>query len=208
MNDLTAPPVIARRNFPKALWIALVFVGLLGSAVWGVTGYFRLSPEANALRAVALDSAGGSWHKVVALRFGGITTGLIRAGLGLVRMEPEARAAVKAVRGAEVCVYQLSEGLRNRDHRTILARADKEMLARGWDRAITVSQAKELVVVYLSSSWFSRQNVKCCVLVLQERELVVVSARANLAPVLALACEHLDATVHRPQSTVHSRLGS
>jgi hypothetical protein len=207
MNNVIAPPVIPRRALPKFLWIVVILLGLLGLVVWGVTGYFRLSPDAGALRTIALESAGGSWHKVIALRCGWMTTGLIRTGLGFIPMEPEARAALMAVRGAEVGVYQLEAGSRNWEHRTMLARADKEMVARGWDRAVTVSKANELVAVYLSSGWFSKQNLKCCVLVLQDRELVVVSARANLGPVLALACEHLERnperfTVHSPEATL------
>ncbi|MEI6393276.1 MAG: hypothetical protein WCT12_19500 [Verrucomicrobiota bacterium] len=194
MNPFAPQPVIRARALPVALLVLLGFFALVGLAVVGVTGYFRLSPDADALRRIALSSAGGSWNKVIALRVGWFTTGALRTGLSFVKMEPEARAALKVVRGAEVGVYELREAMAKPNQKSILARADKEMMARGWDRAVTVSKQDGLVVVYVSPSRFPAQNLKCCVLVLQERKLVVVSAQANLEPVLALALQHLQAS--------------
>jgi hypothetical protein len=66
------------------------------------------------------------------------------------------------------------------------------MSARRWDRAVGVSRENELVAVYFPRRGLSTKRMKCCVLVLQGRDLIVAGASGNLEPLLAIATKHLD----------------
>lgn len=179
-----------------ALWIGgAVFCGLLvgvSAVVIGIASYFRLSPDANVLRASAMEGVQGTWHKKIALNVGFLTTGLIRAGSHCLTLPPEPRAALDSLRAAEVGVYRLQGTAGGVDHRAILARADRQMSARRWDRVVGVSRERELVAIYVPMRGVRSDRVGCCVLVLQDRELVVVRANGNLEPLLELAEQHLD----------------
>jgi hypothetical protein len=190
-----APPVInSSRPAQRRRWwvfalILLPFLLFAWAAV-GITGYFRLGSDVSALRQIALGAAGGSGHKIVGLRAGWFTTAAVRAGLHFVKLDPDVRTAVQAVRGAEVCVYDLQGGEPKANLQTLLARADQAMQARGFERAATVCQRKQVVIVYLAPSHFSSTRLRCCVLVLEDRHLVVAAVNANLKPALELVRRH------------------
>jgi hypothetical protein len=160
--------------------------------VVGVTSYFRLSPEAAILRESAMGGVRGTWNKKIALNVGVLTTGLVRAGSHLFKLAPEPQAAFDAIRAAEVGVYKVSEDAGCADHHAILTRADKSMSARGWDRVVGVCEENELVAVYVPRRGLSTQRIKCCVLVLQGKDLIVVGASGNLDPLLQIAGKNFD----------------
>ena len=165
---------------------------LLVLAVVGVTGYFRLSSEACALRDSLLSSTSDSWHKKIALNIGPLTTGLARTGLKFVKkLPPEAQAAASAVRSDEVGIYELAEERRHDNPAAVIARADKAMANRGWMRMAAVSDKQQLVAIYVPLKNMTSRSVKCCVLVLDRKELVVASVRANPEPLIALATDRL-----------------
>ena len=197
LGPAPAPPVIvssrpARSSF---WWVLVPMVVVLLFFVWaavGITGYFRLGSDTKALRQAALDTSGGSWHKVVGLRVGWLTTAALRAGLHFVKLDPDARSALQVVRGAEVCVYDLRGGGRKTNSQTLMDSADQAMLKRGFERAATVCRGNQMVIVYLSPSHFSSARLRCCVLVLQNRRLVVAAVNANLEPALQLVQRYWD----------------
>jgi hypothetical protein len=61
------------------------------------------------------------------------------------------------------------------------------MAARGWDRIVGVVHENDLVMIYMPHKRVTARNIKCCVAVFSGRDLVVVSARGNVQPLLALA---------------------
>jgi hypothetical protein len=65
------------------------------------------------------------------------------------------------------------------------------MTARGWDRAVGVTREHELVAVYMPHGKMGARHVKCCLMVLERRNLVVLSAVANVEPLLQLAQQRL-----------------
>lgn len=172
--------------------LVLGLAGGLGLAVFGVTGYFRLSGEAAALRESAMASIGGNWDKKLALHVGWVTTSLVRAGAHLFKLPPEPQAALDSLRGGEVGIYKLHENAGWVDHRAILARADKAMAARRWDRVMGVSREDELVAVYVPRRGLSEKRMSCSVLVLQGRDLIVAGGSGNLQPLLEIAGKHID----------------
>ena len=84
-------------------------------------------------------------------------------------------------------VYQLASGTRSPDHATMLAAADSAMSARGWERVVGVMDGHDLVAVYLPKENSSARRVKCCVMVFDGKEMVLVSAQGNLEPLLQYA---------------------
>jgi hypothetical protein len=69
--------------------------------------------------------------------------------------------------------------------------ADKCMRQRGWERIVGVAQGRQFVAVYMPRNLRTAKRMECCVAVLNERDLVVASARANLEPLLELATQRL-----------------
>jgi len=167
--------------------LLLIFV----VAVVGITGFFRLSSPAAALRTSVMSAVPGPWDKTVALRVGWCTTGLIRAGARLFEMPAEARSAMDALHGAEVGVYKLERDPVPTDFKGLFAAADRAMHRRGWDRIVGVVEEQQFVAVYFPRGKVSPRAVKCCVVVLQGRELVIASASGNLEPLIQLAEKHM-----------------
>ena len=67
-----------------------------------------------------------------------------------------------------------------------LAAADSAMAARGWERVAGVMDGHDLVTVYLLNK-VSVHRVKCCVMVFDGKELVLVSAEGNPEPLVKYA---------------------
>jgi hypothetical protein len=152
-----------------------------------VVSCFHLSSDTKALRNSLIKSSGVEWRQRIALNAGGLTLCAVRAGLSFVHLDAGARAALQSVRGAGVGVYQLPVGTKSPDRAAMLAAADAAMTARGWDRVVGVMDGRDLVTVYLPDKTVSDCRMKCCLMVFDGQEMVAVSARANLEPLLKYA---------------------
>ena len=190
MNAFSEPPVIRPRTTHLWLWIVLAVLFLMPvMLVVGVTSYFRLSSDTKALRNGLIKSSGVQWRQRIALNVGGLTLGAVRTGMSFAPLDAKARAALEAVRGAEVGIYQLASGAEPPDCATMLAAADTAMIARGWDRVVGVIDGDNLVTVYISEKTTSARRMECCVMVFDGRQMVLVSARSNLETLLHIALE-------------------
>jgi len=207
MQSPTVPQKTPGSRFHAGYVVAAAVPLFFLLGVVGVTGYFRLGSETTALRESLMDSVAGQWTKTIAVHVGWFTTSLVRAGSRLVKLDPEPRAALEAVRAAEVGVYKLREGPVPEDHGAILGRADKAMARRGWVRVVGVSHDRELVAVYMPRKGMSLRNMKCCLMVFNGRELVVASARGNLEPLWAIAGTHLESGFNRRRLVACASLG-
>jgi hypothetical protein len=152
-----------------------------------VANCFRLSSDARALRNELITSSGVEWQQEIALNANTLTLGAVRAVLSCVKLDPGARAAVQSVRTAGVGVYQLASGTPSPDRAAMLAAADSAMTARGWERAVGVMDGHDLVAVYVPKENISARRLKCCVMVFDGKEMVLVSAQGNLEPLLKYA---------------------
>jgi len=157
----------------------------------GVAGYFQLGSEATILRKCIMTSVPGQWDKKIAVHLGGLTCGLVRAGSRLFNLPPEPRAALEAVHGVEVGVYKLQEQPVSLNRQAIFSKADQAMTARGWLRVVGVAKGTDIVAIYIPRTGFSARQMSCCLLVLDDQNLVVASARGNPQPLLAIAAKHL-----------------
>ncbi len=169
-----------------ALLLSLAF------AVFGITGYFRLSSTTQTLRDSLLASLPGQCHKKLALRVGFCTTALVRIVAQVLKLEPEAKAALQSVRGAEFGLYQLDGVAAGTQRGWILTQADKAMLRCGWQRAIGVINEHEMVAIYVPGKGLSTRNVKCALVVLQDRQLIVAGVRGNLKPLAEIVARRFE----------------
>jgi hypothetical protein len=163
------------------LLVALV----LGAFV--VWRFFHLGSETEALRAGLMQATHGGCEKKIALHVGMFSTALVRAGSRFFTMPPEPRAALEAVHSVEFGVYEVQEDSAHIDAGAILASTDKAMGARGWERCVGVVHEHQVVAVYVPRQGIRLRNLKCCLLVLESRNLVVLSATGNIEPLIALA---------------------
>jgi hypothetical protein len=157
----------------------------------GVASCFRLGSDARALRNELIKSSGVEWRQQIALNAGRLTLGAVRAGLSCakLKLDPEARAALQSLRTAGVGVYQLPSGTPPPDRAAMLAAADSTMTARGWERVVGVMDGQDLVTVYLPEKNVSVHRLKCCVMVFDGEEMVLVFAQGNLEPLLKYALD-------------------
>jgi hypothetical protein len=199
------PPVITARSrisFWYIVLFAFLAVLLLGGV--GVARCFVLGSDTAALRQSVMGSVPGTWDRKITARVGLLTTSLVRVAAHFFKLPPEPSAALGALHGAEVGIYKLKQEPGWADSAAILAHADKAMLARGWDRIVAVGKEDKLVAAYFPHRASSARGVKCCLFVLQGRDLVVVSARGNVEPLLDLVTKQLNR--ESPQLTlVHLR---
>ena len=194
MNAFPTPPLIHPRS--THVWFLIVFAVLIlvpamlfvGVAA-GVTSYFRPSSDTKALRNGLIKASGVEWRQQIALNVGGLTFGAVRGGLSFFRLDAKARAALEAVRGAEVGIYALASGTEPPDRTMMLAAADTAMTARGWDRVVGVIDDDTLVTVYISQETTSARRMECCVMVFDGEQMILASAKANLQPLLQMALE-------------------
>ena len=188
MNPPSDIPVNRRPARRFWLW-ALLAAPLLLLIVLAVmvANCFRLPPEIRALRNELILSGGVGWQQKIALNADTLPLGVVRAGLSWVRLDPGARAAVQSIRSASVGVYQLASGTPLPDRAAMLAAADSAMNARGWERVVGVVNGHDVVAVYLPGENISIRRMKCCVMVFDGKEMVLVSARGNLEPLLQYA---------------------
>jgi hypothetical protein len=167
----------------------------------GVMSFFRLSGEAAALRATALEALPGKWDNKVTLHPGFFTTALVRAGAPFFKLPPEAQAAIASLRGVEVAVYKNSQATADWvDTGAVLARADETMSARRWDRVVGVSRDDELVAVYTPRRGVTVNSIRCCVLVLHRNDLVVAGASGKIDPLIDIAQRHHEIPWHSRSS--------
>ena len=153
----------------------------------GASGCFKVSSDAGALRDSVIKSSAAEWDQEIEIGVGAIALTLARTGLAFVDLEPEARAALRAVRSAEVGVYKRRGGHKPLKNTAILRAADRVMNDRGWERIIGVMNRRELVAIYVRGDVRSTRNVKVCLVTVNDHELVVASARSNLEPLMAVA---------------------
>jgi hypothetical protein len=166
--------------------IPLVLVALFLTCAIGIAGYFRLSSESRALRSSLMNSVAGQWHKKFAVHVGFLTMAVVRAGSQFFNIPKEPRAALDALRGAEVGVYNLEQGFSLPDYSAVFQTTDKAMTSRGWTRVVGVAKDSQFVAAYIPTKGLSAKKVACCVVVLHDRQLVIASARGNAEPLLLL----------------------
>ncbi|HTH48105.1 MAG TPA: hypothetical protein VMB21_11370 [Candidatus Limnocylindria bacterium] len=191
MPPSAAPPPFRWRRFWLGAIAVLVLspfvlVGALALVVWSS---LHVGSDVAALRRSVMPSTAG-WHKQVEVSVGWFPLLLAKAGLHFAPLPPEARIALRAARSGEVVVYERSSPGALPDQGDLLLKADETMRRRGWDRTVGVVDHDDLVAVYTPAGLDSARRMKACVLVLNRENFVIVSAAADLRPLMELIHEH------------------
>jgi hypothetical protein len=106
---------------------------------------------------------------------------LARIGGSFLPIPSEAQVALDTLRGASVGVYRAEPHGRGRE---LLEAADRSLTARGWERTVGVIDGEQVVGVYVPRDLTSPRKMRVAVLVQSSDQLVLVTARANLNPLL------------------------
>lgn len=176
----------AGRNSLQALLAALLCLVL--------TGCLGVDRQSEALRDQLLEAAGCEPDQQFELGLGFLPLALARAGLSFVEMETDARAAMSSVREVEVGVYKLRPGKSPMNRAALLAAADQVMERQNWYRLAGVLDHNEMVAVYTPNSTHFKKKLKIRVVVVNPREMVLVSAAGNPEPLLEIAFHHINAS--------------
>lgn len=150
----------------------------------------RVSPTVRELCSTAIRNTGGHWTWKFSARVGTIplTTARIIATF-VPHMPGETRLALSAARGGEVTVYERTDRRKAHGFRQLLTDADRIMTGRGWERAVGIVEDGNLVAVYIPAGMDSPRHAQATVLVVNEENLVIASATADLRPLFTLALE-------------------
>ncbi len=168
--------------------VCLLVIGLIALAVYRT---LTVGGDLRAARNVVVKDLNVGYASKVEVSAHPWLVGLVRFGLSFAPLEPEARLALKSVRGAEVGVYQLASSLDGAQRLTLFRQVDDRLAKRGWSRMVTVFDRDNLVLVYAPAGELDPDEVEAFVLVLDGRDLVMVSGSGNLAPIAELVSGQL-----------------
>lgn len=149
------------------------------------TGCFRVSSDTRALRDAALESGFARADEKIEFGVGFFTVGLARLATHYIDIPPEARTALSSLKQAECAVYEVHQP--RESLAAILLEADKAMETRGCERLVGVIQKRQLVAVYVPRDMKSARDVQASILVLDGKQLVCVTARADARDLVQLA---------------------
>ena len=185
-------PASQTSGFRPLHWILIVCAaGMLVIAV-KIAGIFFLSREASDLQSALTDAAGRDTDTHIQFTIGpGLLSVARLATTWIDDIPDEARRGLAAVRRVSVGIYQLDGKLSGSDRVTMLEAADRKLGDRGWERVVAVANGKETVLIYTPKGWEKTDEIRFCVAVQDGRDLVVVSAQAETAPLMELVRYHL-----------------
>lgn len=185
----------------KPFLFVLLIVVALGMALVvtaGVTIARGLRPAANAtcFPAQLVEELGLSTHTTVEVKAPSVLFAGARLAAKFVDLEPEAKAALSVLRGAEVGVYEVTSSHGQSVSGDLMKASDAYLGRSGFERLVRVMDDSETILVYISFVDDKSDIIKICVLVLSDRELVVASVSGRLEPLMELASatlsEHRD----------------
>ncbi|MCB1128433.1 MAG: hypothetical protein KDM81_18200 [Verrucomicrobiae bacterium] len=199
----TKPSIVARRRRADAGSIILALLLLLAlAAAWAVVDCLRMDRDGRALREAVIKQAGVDCARQFQAGVGPVLLGGARLGLRfLPDLPPQARRALDALRGARVSVDRIEGRIATDRLGGILRAADRTMDGRGWDRLAGIVDGDTLVVVYVERGLRRGTTMQTRVAVIESEQLIVVSARADLEPLVELAFEQMNAELaaHHPR---------
>ena len=158
--------------------ILLTFVAILtvsfGMLAWCIYDVITLSREAAGLRNTFFSLNGAPRSTTIQFSAGPWLLRAARLVAGQMKeVPPEALLALRSVRSASVGVYELRPS-QSIDGAAIKA-SDERMRLRGWHRAVGVRDGRNTVLIYTSARERRGEELKVCLAVVDEHELVLVS---------------------------------
>lgn len=138
-----------------------------------------------------LDSLGVSTCTEVEVRVPTLLFTTARIASRFVDVEREVKSGLRVVRSAQVGVYELEREPGRKSVIEMMRAADQRMAELGWDRIVQVVDDQETVLVYGAPTGNHVDEMAACAVVLAEHELVIITARGRLEPIVDLACREL-----------------
>jgi len=152
---------------------------------------FRMGGEARALRQAVVASDPDHWRTEFELGVGRLPAWVARNGLraaaGHLELPPEALAGIASFRAADVGVYRRTSGTGLSLATPPAKDIDAVMARRGWEPVVTVHERDQYVRVFVPEKLDATRELRACVLVLQEDQMVLVSALLDPEPLVGLA---------------------
>jgi hypothetical protein len=181
---------VCRPPFGKILAVLLLLLALFGLAV---ADCFRMDADGQALRDALKRGSGASSSRVFQGAVGPVLLAASRLGLRFADDVPaEAHRGVSALRGARVSVDHLENRIPPQRQAEMIREADRVMNDLGWERLVCVRESDTLVVVYLDATQQRGTTVQTRLAVLDSDQLVIVSARIRLQPLLDLGIDAMN----------------
>jgi hypothetical protein len=176
-------------------WLLRIFLGCfllaIAAPVAIALAVLNISGDTRALRNAAIHADDNAhWKKKIEVNLGSLPFALGRLAMPHLDVPEDARLAFSALRGVDVSVHELDSAAP--DRAKVLADSDARMSKRGWDRIVCVFDNGAAVAIYAQGKPGS--ELKISALVLHERNMVVVSGRARLEPILELAMQKVGET--------------
>ena len=112
-----------------------------------------------------------------------------------VEMEEELGQGLRVMRSARIGAYELGEQPDRESVVRMMHRAGAVLEDRGWDRLVMVMDRNDAVLVYCAPPRKETDEVQASVIALSGRDLVIVSARGHLEPLVELAAARLPRTM-------------
>lgn len=159
-----------------------VAVGAICLAI--IADFLVPGSEIRALQASTAEARLPGCHKLFGVSAGSCTLGLGSWAVRFTDAPAEVQTALKTVRGVDFALYGLGKAPAGRDLDTLVKEADRRMEKQGWERAVLVRERGNLVAIYNKTNVRRAEDLRVCVLVVEDREIVMVSARADLRPVI------------------------
>lgn len=179
------------------LVFSVVIVGLTAAAM--ILGArmireLRSVGEHAELRSALLECVGDTRRVEINIALPGWALALGRVGASLADAPDEVQVGLDAVRSGEVGVYELTDVPDAASRGALLAKADAALLEKeGWERMVTVLEKDTLVAVYTPSTGMNPgRTIDLFVIVLDQRDLVIASARGRTEPIIELAARQVD----------------
>lgn len=163
--------------------LTTLVVGVVGLAIYRT---LTVGGDLRAARNVVLNDLKIRCHSQVQVSAHPWLVGLVRFGLSFAPLEPEARLAIKTIRGAEIGVYQLASTPDAAQRLTLFQKVDQRMTKRGWHRTVAVFDQEDMVMVYAPTDERAPDDFEAFVFVLDGQDLVLVSGAGNLEPLVEL----------------------
>jgi hypothetical protein len=170
-------------------WLLRIFLGsfvlALAAPIALAFAVLHVSGDTRMLRNTVIHGDGATWQKQVEVNVGFLPLWVARCVLPFTPAPLEAQHAFSAVRSVEVSLHELRASAPDRAR--IIREADEKMRKRGWDRVVGVVDRDTAVAVYAQPESGRGGNVKISVLVLDGKQMVAVTGRAKLEPIMELA---------------------
>ncbi|BET65966.1 hypothetical protein ASA1KI_08840 [Opitutales bacterium ASA1] len=207
--DSTAAPSVSVRRRHGWFWFSIaLLVGGVACVSYVVLDLVAVGPSAVSVRqpiATALENESG-WYPQVRVRLGAVPLFVARRVVSAIPDLPrEALQGLRAVRGAEVTIM-------SHDGRSSpAARADSVVSATaaldrdGWEPVVAVRDGATVVRVFVRDVAVGGETLSVCVVVCEDGQLVVASARVETEPLVELVSTAL--REHGPRRVAGLRTG-